>query len=60
MLYLEDHQLVDAAFLEMVNSLLSAGEVSGLYSAQELVCTDELLVMICLVLGYPVRTIFIL
>jgi dynein heavy chain 2 len=33
---LEDHQLVDTSFLEIVNSLLSAGEVPGLYNAEEL------------------------
>ncbi|EDO38992.1 predicted protein [Nematostella vectensis] len=33
---LEDHQLVDAAILELINSLLSAGEIPGLYSPEEL------------------------
>jgi len=33
---LEDHQLLEAAFLELVNSLLSAGEIPGLYSPEEL------------------------
>ena len=33
---LEDHQLIDAAFLELVNSLLSAGEIPGLYNPEEL------------------------
>lgn len=33
---LEDHQLVDASFLELINSLLSAGEIPGLYNPEEL------------------------
>ncbi|KAM6946318.1 LOW QUALITY PROTEIN: cytoplasmic dynein 2 heavy chain 1 [Aplochiton taeniatus] len=35
-LLLEDFQFVHPAFLEMVNSLLSSGEVPGLYSPEEL------------------------
>jgi dynein heavy chain 2 len=35
-LYLEDYQLADAAFLEIVNSLLSSGEVPGMFTSQEL------------------------
>jgi dynein heavy chain 2, cytosolic len=35
-LLLEDHQFVDQQFLELVNSLLSAGEVPGLYTHEEL------------------------
>nr|XP_023648221.1 cytoplasmic dynein 2 heavy chain 1 isoform X1 [Paramormyrops kingsleyae]XP_023648222.1 cytoplasmic dynein 2 heavy chain 1 isoform X1 [Paramormyrops kingsleyae] len=35
-LLLEDHQFVHPSFLEMVNSLLSSGEVPGLYTAEEL------------------------
>ena len=35
-LLLEDHQFVDPAILELINSLLSAGEVPGLYSPEEL------------------------
>lgn len=35
-LILEDHQCVDPSFLEIVNSLLSAGEVPGLYTPEEL------------------------
>lgn len=35
-LLLEDHHFVDPTFLELVNSLLSAGEVPGLYSPEEL------------------------
>ncbi|XP_039269307.2 cytoplasmic dynein 2 heavy chain 1-like [Styela clava] len=35
-LILEDFQLVDPAFLELINSLLSAGEVPGLYASEEL------------------------
>ncbi|TPX70937.1 hypothetical protein SpCBS45565_g01524 [Spizellomyces sp. 'palustris'] len=34
-LLLEDHQLTDPAFLESVNSLLSGGEVPGLYTQDE-------------------------
>ena len=34
-LLLEDHQ-VDPSFLELINSLLSAGEVPGLYTPEEL------------------------
>ena len=33
---LEDHQIVDPTFLELVNSLLSSGEVPGLFSPEEL------------------------
>ena len=35
-LLIEDHQLTDATFLELINSLLSAGEVPGLYTTEEL------------------------
>ncbi|XP_032214095.1 cytoplasmic dynein 2 heavy chain 1 isoform X5 [Mustela erminea] len=35
-LLLEDHQFVHPAFLEMINSLLSSGEVPGLYTLEEL------------------------
>ena len=35
-LLLEDHQFVEGTFLELVNSLLSAGEVPGLYTPEEL------------------------
>uniref|UniRef100_A0AAY5F0X4 Cytoplasmic dynein 2 heavy chain 1 n=1 Tax=Electrophorus electricus TaxID=8005 RepID=A0AAY5F0X4_ELEEL len=35
-LLLEDYQFVHPSFLEMVNSLLSSGEVPGLYSTEEL------------------------
>lgn len=35
-LLLEDHQFVDSAFLELINSLLSSGEVPGLYTPEEL------------------------
>ena len=34
-LLLEDHQFVEGNFLELVNSLLSAGEVPGLYTPEE-------------------------
>ena len=33
---LEDHNLIDHNFLDMVNSLLSSGEIPGLYSPEEL------------------------
>jgi len=36
LLFLEDHQLIDPAFLELVNSLLSGGEVPGLFTNEEL------------------------
>ncbi|XP_006741363.1 cytoplasmic dynein 2 heavy chain 1, partial [Leptonychotes weddellii] len=35
-LLLEDYQFVHPAFLEMINSLLSSGEVPGLYTLEEL------------------------
>ena len=35
-LILEDHQFVEPSFLELINSLLSAGEVPGLYTPEEL------------------------
>jgi len=35
-LLIEDHQFVDPQFLELTNSLLSAGEVPGLYTPEEL------------------------
>ncbi|CAM9144794.1 unnamed protein product [Heterosigma akashiwo] len=35
-LYVEDHHVVSEAILETVNSLLSAGEVPGLYTNEEL------------------------
>ncbi|XP_071951365.1 cytoplasmic dynein 2 heavy chain 1-like isoform X2 [Antedon mediterranea] len=35
-LLMEDHQFVHAQFLEMINSLLSSGEVPGLYTPEEL------------------------
>eukprot|EP00899_Mesostigma_viride_P029629 jgi/Mesvir1/9851/Mv22388-RA.1 len=36
MLLLEDHQLLEASFLELVNSVLSGGEVPGLFTPEEL------------------------
>ncbi|PNG99310.1 Cytoplasmic dynein 2 heavy chain 1, partial [Tetrabaena socialis] len=36
LLFLEDHQLVQASFLELINSLLSGGEVPGLFTPEEL------------------------
>ena len=35
-LVLEDYQMVEPTFLELINSLLSAGEVPGLYTPEEL------------------------
>ena len=35
-LFIEDHQLVQNSFLEYLNSLISAGEVPGLYTPEEL------------------------
>ncbi|TPX62627.1 hypothetical protein PhCBS80983_g00247 [Powellomyces hirtus] len=35
-LVIEDHQLPDAAFLESINSILSSGEVPGLYAPDEM------------------------
>ena len=35
-LVLEDHQFLENTFLELINSLLSAGEVPGLYTPEEL------------------------
>ncbi|XP_064610087.1 cytoplasmic dynein 2 heavy chain 1-like isoform X3 [Liolophura sinensis] len=35
-LLLEDHQFAEPQFLELINSLLSAGEVAGLYTPEEL------------------------
>ena len=36
LLILEDHQFVESTCLELINSLLSAGEVPGLYTPEEL------------------------
>uniref|UniRef100_A0A7S0W0F2 Cytoplasmic dynein 2 heavy chain 1 n=2 Tax=Hemiselmis TaxID=77924 RepID=A0A7S0W0F2_9CRYP len=35
-LYIEDYQLVEPAFLEVINSLLSSGEIPGMFTSQEL------------------------
>ncbi|XP_068082912.1 cytoplasmic dynein 2 heavy chain 1 [Anabrus simplex] len=35
-LLLEDHQMEDTAFFDMINSLLSSGEVPGLYNVEEM------------------------
>ena len=35
-LYIEDHHLLKDEFLEFLNSLISAGEIPGLYSPEEL------------------------
>jgi dynein heavy chain 2 len=35
-LFIEDHQLVLPEFLEYMNSLISSGEIPGLYTPQEL------------------------
>lgn len=36
MLFLEDYQILDPAYLEYINSLLSGGEVPGLFTSEEL------------------------
>ena len=36
LLLLEDYQILNGEFLEMVDSLLSSGEIPGLYSPPEL------------------------
>lgn len=35
-LFIEDHQILTSEFLELLNSLISAGEIPGLYSPEEL------------------------
>jgi dynein heavy chain 2 len=35
-LFIEDHQLLKDEFLELLNSLISAGEIPGLYTPEEL------------------------
>ena len=35
-MYIEDYQLVHAEFLQLLNSLLSSGEVPGLYTSEEI------------------------
>ena len=35
-LLVEDHQLVETEFLELINSLLCSGDVPGLYTSEEL------------------------
>jgi dynein heavy chain 2 len=35
-LFVEDHQLISPEYLEMLNSLISAGEIPGLYTPEEL------------------------
>ena len=35
-LLLEDHHFIHPQFLELINSLLSAGEIPGLYTPEEL------------------------
>ena len=35
-LFVEDHQITEESILEMINSLLSAGEVPGMYTHEEL------------------------
>ena len=35
-LLIEDHQMVEQVFLELINSLLCAGDVPGLYTSEEL------------------------
>ena len=33
---MEDYQFIEPTFVELINSLLSAGEVPGLYTTDEL------------------------
>jgi len=35
-MFIEDHQLMKDEFLELLNSLISAGEIPGLYTPEEL------------------------
>lgn len=35
-LFIEDHQLLKDEYLELLNSLISAGEIPGLYTPEEL------------------------
>lgn len=35
-LFIEDHQIMRSEFLEYLNSLISAGEIPGLYNPEEL------------------------
>ena len=35
-LLMDDHHFVEPSFIQLLNSLLSAGEVPGLYAAEEL------------------------
>ncbi len=34
-LLMEDYQFIESTFVELINSLLSAGEISGLYTPDE-------------------------
>ena len=36
LLYIEDHHLMHPEFLELINSLISSGEIPGLYSQEEI------------------------
>ena len=38
-LLLEDYQFIESTFVELINSLLSAGEIPGLYTPDELEST---------------------
>ena len=35
LLFIEDHQLIQSEFLELINSLISSGEIPGLFSQEE-------------------------
>ena len=35
-LFVEDHHLLEPSFLEVINSLISAGEAPGLYTSEEI------------------------
>ena len=34
-LFIEDHNLIKGEFIELINSLISSGEIPGLYSPDE-------------------------
>lgn len=56
-LFIEDHQLLKDDFLELLNSLISAGEIPGLYTPEEL---EPLLAQLKEEMGnqYECRTLF--
>ena len=56
-LFIEDHQLLKDEFLELINSLISAGEIPGLYTPEEL---EPILAQLKEEMGnqYECRTLF--